>query len=119
MQSQKSSTKEKRKPLPLPHGLGSMHFRGAQWQLVYNDAEGKLRFEGARTADAAEAQRKLAERTIPRVEAMLEQLRRIANGEETYQRNDKARAIAGRQKARRRAKAPGGNRQGDGKGGTQ
>ena len=84
MQSHNSSNKI---PLPLPWGFGSMQWKGRVWQLTWRDPEGKVHYDGSGTADAAEAQRIMAERALPRARAMVEQLERIANGE-TYRQAD-------------------------------
>ena len=84
MQSQNSSTEEKRKPLPLPWGFGSMVFHGRVWWLTWRDIDGKVHHDNSGTGDAAEAQHIMAERALPRARAMVAQLERIAYGEETY-----------------------------------
>lgn len=96
MPSQKSS---KRIPLPLPWGFGSMAFKGRTWQLTWRDPAGKIHWESSGTADAAEAQRIMANRALPRAQAMVKALRAIIDGK-PYQKSETA---AGHGEARDRA----------------
>jgi hypothetical protein len=91
MQSQHSSKKQKPKALSLPWGHGSMALHGTKWWIVWRDVAGKVHNDNSGTADAQEAQKMLAERALPRAQAMLDTLRRIADGEETYQGDSPAR----------------------------
>lgn len=123
MQSQNSSTKEGRKPLPLPWGFGSMAFHGRVWWLTWRDPEGEIHIDNSNTADAAEAQRIMAGLSLPRARALVALLERIANGEEIYQGDrsagrgspkprkvggDRRRTAKATRRRTRREKAPGG-----------
>jgi hypothetical protein len=81
MQSHDRSTKQGRKPLPLPHGHGSMAFHGTKWWLIYRDAKDKKHYENSGTDDAREARKIMAERALPRARAAVAELERIANEE--------------------------------------
>lgn len=70
--------------MPLPWGFGSMAFHGRNWWLTWRDPEGKVHYENSGTDDAREAQKIMANRALPRADAMLRKLMAIANGEETY-----------------------------------
>jgi hypothetical protein len=94
MQSHKSNTAEERIPLPLPWGFGSMSWRGCVWRLAWRDPAGEIHYESSRTADAAEAQRIMAVKALPRAQAMVEALERIAHGE-TYREAGKGSNRAG------------------------
>lgn len=101
MQSQDSSKQQPRIPLPLPWGFGSMAFKGAVWWLTWRDENNQVHYDNSGTADAAEAQRIMAQKALPRAQAMLAQLERIANGEETYQGKGAARRTAAKRRAAR------------------
>jgi hypothetical protein len=75
-----------------------MALHGTKWWIVWRDVAGKVHYDNSGTADAQEAQKMLAERALPRAQAMLDTLRRIADGEETYQ----GEGAAGRATSKRR-----------------
>src|SRR5256885_14462702 len=118
MQSQRSTKQSKQDHPRLPWGMGSAVLRGRSWWLSYRTPDGEIRYENSGTEDAAEAQRIMAQRALPRARALVATLKRIANGE-THQGDTEAGAGARRQKTGGRAKAAGGNRRRDGKGGTR
>lgn len=95
--------------MPLPFGHGSMAMHGHSWWLIWRDPEGKAHYTNSRTADAAEAQKIMANLALARARAQLETLERIANGE-TYQHDGSPRTRPGRRRAPRGVKRTGGNR---------
>ena len=58
-----------------------MSWHGKVWWLTFKGTDGKPRFENSGTPDAAEAQKLLAQRALPRARAAVAELERIANGE--------------------------------------
>jgi hypothetical protein len=101
MQSHTDSSKHKREQMPLPWGMGSMSWHGRVWWITYRDTEGKVHHENSRTEDAAEAQKLMAGRALPRALAMVETLERIINGD-PYQRESEAERASAKPRAVRR-----------------
>lgn len=79
MQSQKGSNKSQQDKPRLPWGLGSAALKGNVFWLVFRDPAGKVRYENSYTADAAEAERILAAKALPRARAMVAALEKLAN----------------------------------------
>lgn len=72
-----------------------MSWHGRKWWLAWRDSEAKTHFENAGTDDPREAQRMLAERTLPRARAIVETLERIAHGE-VYEKDPGDRKAGGK-----------------------
>jgi hypothetical protein len=86
--------------MPLPWGFGSMAFHGKVWRITFRDVNNEVHFENSHTDDAAEAQRIMAKKALPRARAMVKALTAIANGT-PYQKAEAG--AAGHGEARDRA----------------
>jgi hypothetical protein len=66
----------------LPHGCGSLQFRGAVYWMIYSNEDGQKIQENTLTTDLEEATRRLAARVLPKFRARVALLERIARGKQ-------------------------------------
>jgi hypothetical protein len=79
--------------------MGSAQLYGRVWWVTDRTPQGEVRFENSGTEDAAEAQKIMADRALPRAKAMVARLEAIVNGEATDQGDSKARRKCAKQRA--------------------
>ena len=63
----------------LPYGTGTVHYRAANYWLVYRDADGQRVQESAHTQDVAVARRLLAKKSIATLRARIKMLQAVAS----------------------------------------
>src|SRR5215467_13471081 len=65
----------------LPHGVGSVLVRRANYWIVYRDLAGRTIQQNTHTMDREEAVRQLAVAALPALKARVAMLEQIANGD--------------------------------------